>query len=101
MPDKVIDSGLSINVETGEVTRTVEARGTTHGDYRDTARLAQGIKDVMHKSGHWERLSSTQMESLDLIATKIARVLAGDANYADHWVDIEGYAKKAREFLNG
>jgi hypothetical protein len=28
-----------------------------------------------------------------MIAMKIARILSGNANFADHWEDIEGYAR--------
>jgi len=34
-----------------------------------------------------------QREALDQIAAKIARILCGDANYADHWHDIASYAQ--------
>ena len=33
------------------------------------------------------------MEALEMIAHKIARILSGDADYADNWVDIAGYAQ--------
>jgi hypothetical protein len=28
-----------------------------------------------------------------MIAMKIARILSGNSNFADHWEDIEGYAR--------
>ena len=42
-------------------------------------------------------LSATQLESMDLILTKIARILSGDPNEPDHWRDIEGYARLANK----
>lgn len=42
-------------------------------------------------------LTGTQLESLDLILTKIARILSGDPNEPDHWRDIEGYARIANK----
>ncbi len=71
-------------------------RETAHGDWRHTAALAQGIKD------NWRNcrsLSESQREALDMIATKIARILSGNADEPDHWRDIAGYATLAAEHL--
>jgi len=32
------------------------------------------------------------VESLDLICTKLSRIVTGDCNHQDHWLDIAGYA---------
>lgn len=37
-------------------------------------------------------LTDVQRESIDLIATKLARICCGDPNHRDHWDDIAGYA---------
>lgn len=37
------------------------------------------------------------MEALEMICTKIARILAGNARESDHWSDIAGYAELGRE----
>lgn len=65
-------------------------RETTHGDYQITAMIAQELKDVI--GAHNSKLSAVQRESLDLICTKIARILSGDSKTRDHWDDIAGYA---------
>ena len=77
----------------------IAARHETHGDYIDTARYAQHIKTTMHNTRNWIRLSPDKREALDLIATKLARILSGEPNEPDHWLDIEGYARLARERL--
>jgi hypothetical protein len=38
-------------------------------------------------------LAFYQRESLEMIAHKISRIVNGDANYMDSWVDIAGYAQ--------
>lgn len=68
-------------------------RGKTNGNYADLAAVAQALKSVIVGAPGYERLNVVQRESLDLIATKIARILAGDPNFADHWDDIAGYAR--------
>lgn len=78
-------------------------RAPTHGDYADTALISQQLKTVVTSAiGNRIRkklppLAATQRESIDLICTKLARILAGDNNFADHWDDIEGYARIAEK----
>jgi hypothetical protein len=68
-------------------------RGKTHGDYTVHARITCNIKAMMHNEDNWKGLKATQAESLDMIAHKIGRILAGDPDFRDHWDDIAGYAK--------
>jgi hypothetical protein len=56
-------------------------------------RLFQQTKQVWHSQVNWSRLSPSQKEALEAIAGKIARILNGDPSFADHWIDIAGYAK--------
>ena len=68
-------------------------RGKTHGDYNDHARITQNLKAMIYNEVNFHRLSATQRETLDMIAHKIGRILAGDPDFRDHWADIAGYAK--------
>jgi hypothetical protein len=45
------------------------------------------------------RIAADQIEALDMICHKIGRILNGDPNYADSWVDIAGYAKLVADRL--
>lgn len=67
-------------------------REKTHGDYGENSGVAQGIKTLMHYSPGWERMTKAQRESIDLIATKLGRLSAGNPAEVDHWKDIAGYA---------
>jgi hypothetical protein len=58
--------------------------------------VSQAIKDAMKSGPNWISLTDVQAESLEMIALKIARVLSGNPDYADHWDDVIGYAKLAR-----
>jgi hypothetical protein len=49
------------------------------------------------KSGtNWISLSDGQAEALEMIAGKIARILSGNPDFADHWDDVIGYAQLGR-----
>lgn len=78
---------MSLNVE-----ETLEARGQTYGRFEDVAATAQEIKSAFRKGRNWSRLARDQREALELIATKIARILEGDPDYVDNWHDVAGYA---------
>lgn len=68
-------------------------RATTHGNFKVRARITQTLKNVMRIEDGHDRLSQAQIESLDMIAHKIGRILAGNPNHKDHWDDIAGYAQ--------
>ena len=79
---------------------TLEARGKHYegpGGYRDTAGFAQEIILLFRASPNWtmRRLSYAQMESLDMIANKLSRLLNGNPNHTDTWHAIAGYSTLA------
>lgn len=78
-----------------KIEKTLNERHPQNGEYSMMATTAQNIKDIMHGSPNWRALSGARKESLDCIATKLARILHGDPNYVDHYHDIAGYATLA------
>lgn len=84
---------------TDEIKAMLSERGKTHGRFEDHARCTQRLKDVLHDEASQRMyrkqtaLSMQQLESLEMILHKIGRIVAGDADFHDHWDDIAGYAK--------
>lgn len=74
-----------------EIEKTLAERGGRYGDFEDCARVAQKLKSTVWESAG-TKLQPDQMEALDNICSKIARLLNGDPNYRDNWDDIAGYA---------
>ena len=70
----------------------LQDRGNRYGSFRDNAHTAQNIKSIMYGSSNWDTMPDYMKESLHMIAHKISRILEGDCNYDDSWVDIAGYA---------
>jgi hypothetical protein len=68
----------------------IAAHQATHGDFADTAAVAQALKSVLDVAA--ASLGPVQREALDQIAVKLARICAGDPGCADHWRDLAGYA---------
>ena len=80
------------------VDAVLKQRGKSHGDYGDWCAIVQEYKKIA-RLANWDKLSPVQRETLDMIFVKIGRILIGDPNLPDHWVDIEGYARLAWERL--
>ena len=76
---------------------TIKDRQPVYGDFTTQAGIVQVLKTFMRDTLGWEELSSDKKEALEMIATKIGRVLNGDANHKDSWHDIAGYAMLAEE----
>lgn len=66
-------------------------RTSTHGKFPDVAGIAQRTKNVWMSSLNWDRMSNTKREALILTAHKIARILSGDCENREHWLDGAGY----------
>jgi hypothetical protein len=86
-----------------DIAATLAERGTRYGAFPDHARITMRLKTVIHeetcKRGVIGFLADDQQEALDMICHKIGRILNGDPNYADSWVDIAGYAKLVADRL--
>ncbi len=79
----------------------LEARGKRYGAFVDHAQCTQELKAVITI---WRKTSnklfdSDQLEALDMLCHKIGRIVCGDPDYADSWVDIAGYAKLVADRL--
>jgi hypothetical protein len=88
--------------ETG-VDALLTERGSRYGNFLDHARITQRLKAVAHQFAqqHDKTFDVDQAEALDMIFHKIGRILNGDPNYADSWIDIAGYAKLVANRLEG
>jgi hypothetical protein len=86
-----------------DVNEVLNERGTRYGTFVGHAEISQQIKKLMrhYLKEREKQLAHDQMEALDMIAHKIARVINGDPDYADSWIDIAGYAKLVADRLEG
>ena len=65
-----------------------------HGKFTGHAEISVTLKSTVHgfiaKRG--KQLSTDKIEALDMMCHKMARIINGDPEHADHWIDIAGYA---------
>jgi hypothetical protein len=86
-----------------DVDETLDTRAMSYGKFKDGAALMQGIKRQManHAQKHDKTFADDQWEALEMIVHKIGRIVNGNPDVVDHWVDIAGYAKLVSDRLQG
>ena len=70
----------------------LSVRGNLYGDFTDQAILSQALKYRAIPPSTTASWDAYQVEGMEMILHKIARICNGDPNYADSWRDIAGYA---------
>ena len=99
-----LDPGQVLNAVAGApLEKVLQERGSRYGTFQDHANITQTLKAIFKSKmgARWDALQDDQKEALEMIAHKLGRVLNGDPNYADSWVDIAGYAQLVADRLNG
>ena len=88
---------------TTDVDKVLDERGSRYGTFEGHATVAQCLKTVVRTNlmARNKVLKASQQEALDMIMHKIARIINGDPNYADSWIDVAGYAKLIADELEG
>lgn len=86
-----------------DVGSVLDERGERYGKFKDHAELSQTLKMVVYDRVTERSLvmADDQKEALEMICHKIARIINGDPDYVDSWVDIAGYAQLVADRLNG
>ena len=84
-----------------DVTQILTERGLRYGKFINHAKISQDLKKVIDYHLGDKFLAPDQQEALSMICHKIARIINGDPDYADSWVDIAGYAKLVADRLEG
>lgn len=83
------------------IDKTLADRGDKYGKFVHHATVTQKLKRVLHNHAneHNKSFALDQAEALDMICHKMGRIVNGDPDYADSWIDIAGYAKLVADRL--
>ena len=95
--------GEFIQTSTNNVDAILNERGSRYGNFLDHATITYQLKELAHgfARARGKNFAYDQCEALDMIFHKIGRILNGDPNYADSWIDIAGYAQLVADRLEG
>ena len=86
-----VETFNTVEDKTMNIDKTLETRGNNYGNFADNAMITQNIKTAMRDSQNWAILDEDKKECLEMVAHKIGRILNGDPDYHDSWLDIIGY----------
>jgi Domain of unknown function (DUF6378) len=100
-PEPISPAAQQAAESAAPVQALLDQRGATHGSFKDNGSYAQMLKCVMRESKGWSGATVKQKEALDMIATKLSRIMSGQPRHADHWIDIAGYATLAADESSG
>ena len=71
----------------------VADRGKQYGAFYDNAAVIQELKEVLlNNSQDWLKLQPDVKQALEMICTKIGRIITGNPDNIDSWEDIAGYS---------
>jgi hypothetical protein len=101
MEDTPLPESVSANVNKSDIDATLDERGKRYGSYMEKAFIIQEIKRILRSASSWERMDPDMQESLDMVIHKIGRIVTGDPEYLDSWIDVIGYAKLVADRLEG
>lgn len=101
--DNIKAAQETVDKAIGIVETMLSERKKTHGNFRGHARCTQRLKSVLRDELEimGKTLTMEQQEALDMIFHKIGRMVAGDANFIDHWDDLAGYSTLVAKILMG
>ena len=86
-----------------QVDETLDARAVEYGKFIEGAEVMQMLKRVVLNAlnNRDKTLAHDQAEAMDMIIHKIGRIVNGNPDVVDHWLDIAGYAKLVADRLEG
>ena len=86
-----------------DVDAILDERATTYGSFISVALFAQEMKELIRSALDEQNagLQADHQEALDMIASKIARIIIGDPHHTDSWLDIAGYATLVADRIQG
>jgi hypothetical protein len=92
----------AITMET-DVDAILDSRAKDYGKFIEGAEIMQMLKRLVHNyiEDRGTPLAFDQREAIDMIIHKMGRIINGNPDKVDHWVDIAGYATLVAERLEG
>lgn len=89
--------------EVSGVSKVLDARAEQYGSFMQSSDTVIRIKSILHNvvARNEVPLYPDQLQALDMIATKISRIVHGNPNHLDSWIDIAGYATLVADRLQG
>lgn len=76
-----------------DIDKILSERQDKYGDFFNRSKISQDFKNLIRQGESYRLLKADQKEALEMIATKVGRIVNGDPDYLDSWLDIQGYCQ--------
>lgn len=83
-----------------QIKKILEERGSRYGEFADNANVAQELKMALYRSVGFSQMDHVKQEALEVICQKISRIVTGNPEYDDNWLDIIGYTQLVIDRIN-
>jgi hypothetical protein len=99
----IVNPEITMETDETNVDAVLDSRAKDYGKFIEGAEIMQMLKRVVHNyiEKRGTPLAFDQREAIDMIIHKLGRIINGNPDKVDHWVDIAGYATLVSERLEG
>lgn len=88
------------SMKMNDIDSLLKERQKTHGKFQNVSDRFSKLFEAAFSNYKWgDRLTPSQFTSIVMDLSKLARIIEGDANFLDHWIDRSGYIKCAVDDL--
>ena len=83
---------VGVMSKTNNLNQILTERGDRYGRFVDHAKISQELKRLIYRQldARKQDLDDDQLEALEMICHKVARIINGDPDYSDSWRDVAG-----------
>ena len=94
---------ITMQPDETDVDTVLDERAKDYGKFIEGAEIMQMLKRLVHNyiEDRGTPLAFDQREAIDMIIHKLGRIINGNPDKVDHWVDIAGYATLVADRLQG
>lgn len=99
----IVNPEITMEPDETDVDAVLDSRAKDYGKFIEGAEIMQILKRLVHNyiEARGTPLAFDQREALDMIIHKVGRIINGNPDKVDHWVDIAGYATLVADRLQG
>jgi hypothetical protein len=99
----IVNPEITMESDGTSVDNVLNDRAKDYGKFIEGAEIMQMLKRLVHNYIEQRQtpLAFDQREAIDMIIHKMGRIINGNPDKVDHWVDIAGYAKLVADRLEG
>ena len=99
----IVNPEITMQPDETDVDAVLDSRAKDYGKFIEGAEIMQMLKRLVHNyiEARGTPLAFDQREAVDMIIHKLGRIINGNPDKVDHWVDIAGYATLVADRLQG